>query len=306
MSKKHTLASFSLKANLVHSNKYDYSEVCYKSNKDAITIICKTHGKFSQRPDDHLNGKGCNRCGIESRSENNKLTTEIFKKRSFDIHGLLYNYDKSEYTKYHEKLIITCKDHGDFLQTPAEHLSGCGCPLCANNTRYSNDEFIELSREIHGNKYNYSFVEYVNTNTKVKIECPKHGFFYQTPNSHTSIYKQGCPKCSTNRWTSFREMCKKRNITECYIYLANFYSNDENFYKIGIALDVKKRLTLIPYKCNIVAQCKTTIDNAIRLEMNYLDEYTKFKYEPKKIFAGKTECFDISYENVCEIVKNLA
>ena len=77
MSKKHTLASFILKVNLIHSNKYDYSEVCYKSNKDIVTIICKTHGIFSQRPNDHLNGKGCTHCGVESRSKNNKLTIDI-------------------------------------------------------------------------------------------------------------------------------------------------------------------------------------------------------------------------------------
>ena len=57
------------------------------------------------------------------------------------------------------------------------------------------ENFIEKAKQIHGNKYDYSLVEYKNNKTKVKIICPIHGIFEQTPNCHLRL--QGCPKCKT-------------------------------------------------------------------------------------------------------------
>ena len=54
-----------------------------------------------------------------------------------------------------------------------------------------NDDFIKKSREVHGDKYDYSKVEYVKNHTKVCIICPKHGEFWQVPNSH--LNGNGCP-----------------------------------------------------------------------------------------------------------------
>ena len=52
---------------------------------------------------------------------------------------------------------------------------------------------IEEARRIHGNKYDYSKVIYINNHTKVRIICPIHGEFWQTPHKHT--LGEGCPKC---------------------------------------------------------------------------------------------------------------
>jgi Zn finger protein HypA/HybF involved in hydrogenase expression len=54
--------------------------------------------------------------------------------------------------------------------------------------------FFEKAKEIHGDKYDYSLIEYKNNSSKVKIICKIHGVFEQTPNSHISK-KCGCPKC---------------------------------------------------------------------------------------------------------------
>ena len=59
--------------------------------------------------------------------------------------------------------------------------------------RYTNKEIIEKFNKIHNNKYDYSKVNYVSSNTKVCIICPEHGEFWQTPGSH--LYRAGCPKC---------------------------------------------------------------------------------------------------------------
>lgn len=58
------------------------------------------------------------------------------------------------------------------------------------------EEFIKDARKVHGDKYDYSKVEYVGSKIKVCIICPKHGEFWQTPSHH--FEGKGCPKCSGN------------------------------------------------------------------------------------------------------------
>ena len=90
------------------------------------------------------------------------MTNNIFKQRSFDKHGSKYDYDKSVYYKYHEKLTITCLDHGDFIQSPAKHLAGRGCPKCAiflNSEKLKtkwddkDDEFLINNYKKYGPKF---------------------------------------------------------------------------------------------------------------------------------------------------------
>ena len=129
-----------------------------------------------------------------------RMTKKEFIDKAKCILGSNYEFNKTTYITQHIKTIITCKIHGDFLAYPCNVLSkGCGCPLCAPQkiariktlTKY---DFVEKAKKIHGDKYNYDFVDYVNSQTKVKIICPKHGVFEQTPNNH--LKGCGCPKCA--------------------------------------------------------------------------------------------------------------
>lgn len=124
----------------------------------------------------------------------NKLTTEEFINKAKKIHGEKYDYSKVEYVNAHTKIIIICKLHGEFLQTPNSHLSGSGCPdCCEHNHKYTKEEFIEKSIKKHGEKYDYSKVDYINNSTKVCLICPQHGEFWIKPSNH--LYGQGCFKC---------------------------------------------------------------------------------------------------------------
>lgn len=58
-------------------------------------------------------------------------------------------------------------------------------------------EFISKARLVHGDKYNYSKVEYVDTHTKVSVICPIHGSFLTIPCDH--LHKHGCPHCARER-----------------------------------------------------------------------------------------------------------
>jgi hypothetical protein len=130
-----------------------------------------------------------------------KLTTEEFITKAKQIHGDKYDYSLCKYTKSHNKIKIVCSVHGMFEQKPNNHLSGYGCNLCGNDTikskqRLSVDIFTEKARNVHDNKYDYSLVVYKNARSKVKILCPIHGVFEQTPTNHLS--GRGCSKCSSS------------------------------------------------------------------------------------------------------------
>lgn len=197
---KFTLEEFIKRAREVHGDKYDYSRVVYVNFRTKVEIFCPTHNKsFWQTPKLHIVYKrGCPDCGKEKAIELAKarvLTTEEFIRRAKEIHGDKYDYSKVNYTGYHNKVIIICKTCGlEYSQNCGSHLNGNGCSRCANNYRPSTEEFIEKARAVHGDKYDYSEVEYINAFTKVKIICPQHGPFWVTPNSHITN-KKGCPYC---------------------------------------------------------------------------------------------------------------
>ena len=127
------------------------------------------------------------------------MTTEEFIQKAKAVHGDKYDYSKVEYVNNKTKVCITCPEHGEFWQRPNDHISHVGCPLCSleRNTKLrvmSNAEFIQKANAIHGDKYDYSKVEYVNNKTKVCIICPIHGEFWQNASSH--IRGAGCPVCA--------------------------------------------------------------------------------------------------------------
>ena len=74
--------------------------------------------------------------------------------------------------------------------------------------KLTREEFIKRSREIHGDKYDYSKVDYVNNSTRVCIICPEHGEFWQTPYGH--MKGQGCFKCGNYKKGQFRKLNTER------------------------------------------------------------------------------------------------
>ena len=184
----------------VHGNKYCYDKVDYMGNKVKICIICPTHGEFWQAPDKHLIGQGCRKCGNERIGKNLQSSTSKFIEKSIKIHGDKYDYSKVEYIGSHTTVCIICEEHGEFYQSPTNHLSGNGCQQCAFKYKLGKyklttfETFLTKAKEIHGNKYDYSKVKWKNTRTPITIICPIHGEFKQMPDNHTRV-KCGCRKC---------------------------------------------------------------------------------------------------------------
>ena len=113
----------------VHGDVYNYNLVKYITKNITVQIICRKHGSFWQYPENHLKGSGCSKCNADRL----RYTTEEFIKRSVAAHGTKYRYDKVNYVNNTTKVKLICPTHGVFIQDPANHLRGRGCPECISS-----------------------------------------------------------------------------------------------------------------------------------------------------------------------------
>ena len=164
-----------------------------------------------------------------------KITTPIFIKMANNVHNNKYNYDKVEYIKSCEKVIITCPIHGNFTQSPNNHLKNRGCPTCGKENRIklktlSTELILKRFENVHGDTYDYSYVDYKNGKHKVKIRCKKHDYiFEQLPDNH--LKGQGCPKCAGNYRMNTEEFLKKI-VNPIYDYANVVYKSSKEKIKI--------------------------------------------------------------------------
>ena len=194
---------FISKANKIHKNRYDYSKVNYINAKTKVTIVCREHGDFQQTPSNHLCNYNCQKC-----AKNFQLDTASFIEKAKGIHNDKYDYSKVNYINADTQITIICKEHGEFTQIPDFHINRkCGCPKCSNNVKLDISEFIEKAEKIHGNKYDYSKVDYINNYTHIIIICKKHCEFSQKPFIH--LLKHGCPSCVNKTEYKFYEKIKE-------------------------------------------------------------------------------------------------
>jgi Zn finger protein HypA/HybF involved in hydrogenase expression len=174
-----------------HFKKYDYSLVDYVNNKTKVKIICKKHGLFEQRPDNHLNGQNCPNC----TNNNIKSNKNEFIKKSLNKFGNIYDYSLVDYVNNKTKVKIICKKHGLFEQRPDNHLKHkIPCKKCDSDNRIlDSNTIMSYFISTHGYFYDYSKFNYKGRKIKSIIICPYHGEFLQTP--HTHILGSGCKKC---------------------------------------------------------------------------------------------------------------
>ena len=223
---------FIKKATLIHGDKYDYSKVEYKNMSTKVCIVCPEHGEFWQTPKAHISlGYGCVKCGRLIYANKRKLSLENFIKKGNEIHSNKYDYCKVNYTNSYNKVCIICPKHGEFLQTPHDHLKGSGCPMCAkikigDKRKISTEDFIKKSKIIHGDKYDYSKVEYIDNKSKVCIICPKHGEFWQVPNYH--LQGCGCTKCGNEKISNL----KKHNMENVVKNFNKIHDNKYDYSKV--------------------------------------------------------------------------
>ncbi len=202
MANKLPTDEFTNKAKLVHGDKYDYSNVEYVNSKTKVKIICPEHGEFEQIPNNHLNGANCYLCGRKAINNHNTGNVNIFIHEALKLYGDKYNYSLVKYVNSKTKVKIICPIHGEFEQTPDNHIRSGGCNYCGQNTTTTKNSnniniFIDMSNKKHNFIYDYSNVNYKNNHTKVNIICKTHGEFKQRPNDH--LKGVGCPICNNSK-----------------------------------------------------------------------------------------------------------
>lgn len=208
-----TTEQFIQEAKQVHGDKYDYSLVNYKNHCSKIKIICPIHGAFEQIPNSHIQGFGCQKCGLKKTTKLKTLTKEQFIQKAKELNNS-YDYSLVEYINNSTKVKIICKEHGVFEITPNNLLSKHGCQKCKTEKikKYlssTTKQFVKKAEKIYGNKYDYSLVEYINAHTAVKIICKEHGVFEITPNNHLNC--RGCPSCTSSSLELITESFLKEN-----------------------------------------------------------------------------------------------
>ena len=227
---KSTTEEFIKKAKKVHpGDNYDYSRVEYKNAKTKVMIGCKKHNIFfDQNANDHLCGRGCNKCGREQIIIKQSLTLHEFIKRAVKVHGNKYDYAQVEYMGIFMHVKIKCKKHQIFFnQSPHGHLAGKGCIKCcieynALQKTLTTEQFIEKAILVHGDKFDYTKTIYINAVTQLTVGCKLHGEFSQTATCHLNskycCYKcRMCPSCGL--WQTYGRLCpycKPKNQNKLY------------------------------------------------------------------------------------------
>lgn len=191
---------FIAKAKKIHGSKYSYDKAVYKGRRGKIIITCPIHGDFEQLAGNHLEGNGCKKCATNIVALKKSVPFDEFIDRAYEVHGPKYLYIKNSYKDCKHKVTIVCQEHGKFQQQAQAHLLGQGCPYCAKQKsicnlppKKSTEQFIEEAKQIHGDKYDYSKVEYDGNEKNIIIICKKHGEFNQKPSNH--LHGSGCPRC---------------------------------------------------------------------------------------------------------------
>lgn len=229
MPKKLTHDEFVKKSLKKHGDKYDYHQTEYQNSAKKVKIYCngcKTF--FWQKANDHMAGRGCLTC-----SGSKKLTLTQFVKTCSEKHNNKYDYSLSKYINGDSKLKIICPIHGEFEQLAIVHMNGHGCQKCSKKYSPTKDEFFKLGLQKYNGIYDYSEADYVNYTTPIKIICPTHGEFRQSPNIH--ITATGCPKCSG----------KTLKTTSEFITEATIKHNNKYDYSLSKYINSKTKLTII-------------------------------------------------------------
>ena len=226
---KLTTEEFIAKAKAVHGDRYDYSKVEYVNNQTKVCIICKEHGEFWQAPYTHLNGHGCPKCAYKGDRQRHIYSQEEIIDKIRSLFGERYSFEKVIYKAMKVPIILVCHEkdengveHGEFSMRPVNIFSSHQeCPKCSKENRIRLqrkplEKFIEEANKVHESLYEYHKVDYVNGKTKVRIVCPIHGDFWQSPTNH--LKGNGCPYCSGNAKKWNKETCEQEARKYEYIF----------------------------------------------------------------------------------------
>ena len=306
-------SNFIEKARMLHNDRYQYYEEDYVCSRTKTKIYCRNHSEhFYQRPSAHLRGQGCPKCANLAISASGLKSQEDFINYLKRVCPDGISYSQVEYKGAFVKVNMYCSKHGEFSITPA-NITSCKvtpCKECRKEIRTEKVErlFIENSRKIHNNFYDYSLVNYRNNRKEVKIVCPSHGIFLQQPNNH--LEGKGCPQCSKERLGRWSQSCMEDNkpfyeSQKCYLYLIKF-REFKDVYKVGISVNPKSRFSAIEkesgYSIDVLKLVKSNTWDCVGFETEIKKLLKGFRFSIGNHFGGYTEIYKLSSECLEDII----
>lgn len=265
---------FVKKAREVHGDRYSYSSAVYVNATTPLEVVCREHGPFQVRPNNHVNAKsGCPRCAIESRGRAKMVPFSEFVERSTEVHGLTYSYHEDGYSGVNGDVQVSCPTHGTFTQRGSDHIGGHGCGRCSsfyNHLRWSTGslgqqgvaEFVQsLGLDVEQN------VQVPGAKTELDIYVPScnlaieyHGVYF-----HSSKFK--------------RRSYHKKKMTDCRaagIRLIQIFSDEWANREEAVKLVLANALKVSPRgkgaRSFTLAEVDTGVANAVYQEMHILGE----------------------------------
>ena len=238
--------------------------------------------------------------------------TKYIINKAEEVHNHFYDYSLVEYNR-EGKIIIICKDHGQFKQHFSQHFLGAGCRKCMLAKREKPIDirlanFIEKAKVVHNNIYSYIKSDYIDEENKTTIICNMHGEYIQDLSIHLS--GKGCYSCGRGRiveylrqssvswdYTSWINAGKiSKRFDSFKVYIIKCWDEKEEFYKIGKTFSTTKNRFKtkkeMPYSFEILHEfVDENARNICELEWTLKNCNKNNSYIPVKEFGGRYECF---------------
>lgn len=246
--------------------------------KQKILINCPYHGDFSQIAKNHLS-TGCPECSLEkSRERISESNLLRFITKANLVHGGLYDYSLTDQNSKTARIL--CSKHGEFKMLKKTHLAGWGCSKCSEHGSsldrhlQAKDSFESRANKIHGSKYDYSQSVYKSSSEKLKIICPEHGEFWQTPLNH--LQKHGCPYCSG----------RKIQVSTLESQMREFYGPDLKILNLS---EITSSKSLICFQIN--GECRKISVKTFRSQQTNKVRASFHNYKVKSRYRTRVRTF---------------
>ncbi len=275
-------------------NEFDYKDTIYKDTRTKIIMNCKKGHLMEVLYKSHITAKRkCKKCAdINNALLRIKKAEETFAEKSIKIHGEKYNYNEVKYVNCKTPVLIICDKNHKFEITPFQHLNGKGCTFCNNinnefdlestnvktnkkKFRWTKDLFLQKAKEVHGEKFDYSLVNFNICLDSILIICEEEHVF--KTRIHTHLKGGGCNICSfnehieniTNTNEDFIKKSKSIFGEDMFDYSLVNYIN----IKTKVILKCKKKnhvFEIVPYKHYSRLGCPHCVNKSESLLFDYL------------------------------------
>lgn len=313
MSGRITTEIFIKESQIVHNYKYDYSLSVYIVAKKKVKIICPIHGIFEQTPYSHRKrGYGCKACAQQYLATLYKRSNEDFILAANNTHKLKYDYSNVVYVNAHTKVAIVCPIHGEFLQTPDVHLRGANCPVCTRHI-VTESTFVKDCSLLHKYKYEYSKVNYENSQSIINIICPIHGEYLQRASCH--IQGSGCRECGkananpvgfiNGRYLDRNQDALEKEMSK--LYILELCREGITVFKVGVSKNLRSRvndLKRVGFAVKVCAtfEASTYATYILEMHLHSLLKPLRYLFKVEENFGGHTECYEIDEDLVTDLI----